>query len=103
METLLGGTANQNSYQGSSPQTHGTPVSEESRMIVAGIVESFMHKQHLLPGEKRCLEDSVSQITGDVVGTGKDVVYAIKGLMNGGAGQKSFSQEEQKKNQGTVV
>jgi hypothetical protein len=95
METLLGGSSNQN--------THHTPVSEESRMIVAGIVESFMHKQHLLPGEKRCLEDSVSQITGDVVGTGKDVVYAIKGFMNGGAGQRDVSQEKRTKSQGTVV
>jgi uncharacterized protein (UPF0335 family) len=63
---------------------HGkkTPVSEESRLIVSGMVEAFMHRQHLLPGEKTCLEDSVSELTGDVVGTGKDVVDAVKTITN---------------------
>jgi hypothetical protein len=56
-------------------------VSAESQEIVAGIVEAFMHKQSLLPGEKTCLENSISQLSADVVGTVKDVVDAIKSLI----------------------
>jgi len=59
----------------------------KSSMIASGMVEAFMHKQHLLPGEKSCLEDSVSQLTGDLVGTGQDVIDAIRALTNGAAGK----------------
>jgi len=107
METLLD-SSKQNTLQGDSLQSNGkTPVSEESRVIVAGIVEAFMHKQHLQLGEKRCLEDSVSQLTGDVVGTGKDVIVAVKGLMTmngaGTGGLPSVTARTKERSQGNVV
>jgi hypothetical protein len=49
--------------------------------IVSGIIESFMHKVQLHPGEKSCLEDNVADLTGDVMGAGLDVVKAIKGMI----------------------
>jgi len=82
------------------PKVH---VSEESREIVRGMVEAFMHRQQLLPGEKECLENSVSQLTGDIVGTGKDVIVGVKSLMNGGMGQAGFGQKQQTAAQGNVA
>lgn len=60
---------------------HAAPVSEESREIVSGIVEAFMHKYQLAPGEKQCLEDNLATLTADVVGTGQDVVTAVKAFV----------------------
>jgi hypothetical protein len=82
------------------PKVH---VSEESREIVHGLVKAFMHKATLMQGEKECLENSVSQLTGDIVGTSKDVITGIKGLMNGGMGQTGFGQQQQTKAQGNVA
>lgn len=58
--------------------------SRRSRDIVEGIIESYMHKVELQPGEKRCLERSTGQIASDVVGTGDDLVTAVKGLVEQG-------------------
>lgn len=74
---------------GSGLQQPKVQVSRESKLIVQGIVEAFMHKQVLLPGEKTCLENSVSQVTGDIVGTGKDVIVGVKAMLNKGHGQQS--------------
>jgi uncharacterized protein (UPF0335 family) len=60
------------------PRVH---LSAESMEIVSGIIESFMHKVQLQPGEKSCLEDNVADLTGDVMGAGLDVVKAIKGMI----------------------
>jgi hypothetical protein len=56
-------------------------ISEETKEIVAGLINAFMHKQDLLPGEKTCLDQSISRITADVVGTGRDVYEGIKGVL----------------------
>merc|ERR1712203_143294 len=40
-----------------------------------------MHKIKLLPGEKTCLENNVGEVTGDVVGVGRDLVTGIKSLI----------------------
>jgi hypothetical protein len=68
----------------------------KSSMIASGMVEAFMHKQHLLPKEKLCLEDSVAQLTGDLVGTGQDVVEAIRALTTGVAGRRLPSEVDSK-------
>jgi hypothetical protein len=81
-------------------------VSVESQEIVAGIVEAFMHKVHLLPGEKTCLENSISQLTGDVVGTTKDVVDAIKALLTGNTGpsrQSGYSRSASSKSSNNLI
>jgi hypothetical protein len=73
------------------------------------MVEAFMHKQTLLPGEKHCLENSVSQLTGDIVGTGKDLIVGIKamtgGAMNGGNSgrQDGFSNQQSQAAQGSAA
>merc|ERR1719253_385576 len=63
------------------------PISQESREIVSGIVEKFMHKIHLEPGEKECLEHNLATLTADVVGTTEDLVKAIKAIIAGKPGQ----------------
>jgi hypothetical protein len=56
-------------------------LSQESMDVVSGIIEAFMHKVKLMPGEKTCLETNFGEVTGDVMGAGQDVVTAIKGLI----------------------
>jgi len=63
------------------------PISQESREIVSGIVEKFMHKIDLEPGEKECLEHNLATLTADVVGTTEDLVKAIKAIIAGKPGQ----------------
>jgi len=92
------GNSGDDSWQ--HPKVH---VSEESREIVHGLVKAFMHKATLMQGEKECLENSVSQLTGDIVGTGKDVITGVQSLMNGGMGQTGFGQQQQTKAQGNVA
>jgi hypothetical protein len=53
-------------------------LSAESMDIVSGIIEAFMHRVKLRPGEKRCMEKNVALLTGDVMDAGLDVVNAIK-------------------------
>merc|ERR1719183_871563 len=61
-------------------QTHHT-LSQESMEVVSGLIESFMHKVKLLPGEKTCLQRNFGVLAGDVMGVGRDVVTAVKGLI----------------------
>jgi hypothetical protein len=56
-------------------------ISQESKDIVAGIVEAFMHKVALLPGEKSCLENNLATLTFDVVGTVTDIVKGVKAII----------------------
>jgi hypothetical protein len=42
-------------------------------------------------------------LTGDVAGTIKDVIVAVKGLINGGAGQPGIATQTRQKSQGNVV
>jgi hypothetical protein len=49
--------------------------------VVSGLIESFMHKVKLLPGEKTCLQRNFGVLAGDVMGVGRDVVTAVKGLI----------------------
>lgn len=59
------------------------PISQESHDIVAGIVESFMHKVKLAPGEKSCLEHNLATVTADVVGTTEDIIKGVKAIIAG--------------------
>jgi len=59
------------------------PISAESRDIVSGIIEAFMHKVQLTRGEKHCLETNLATLTEDIVGTTEDLVKGIKALMAG--------------------
>lgn len=58
-------------------------LSQDSMAVVSGLVESFMHKVALQPGERSCLERNVGQLTGDIMGTVGDVVTAIEALVQG--------------------
>jgi len=62
---------------------NGAVLSQASLAVVSGLVEAFMHKVQLLPGEKSCLQHNVAQLTGDVMGTIGDVAIAIKALVEG--------------------
>merc|ERR1711968_159825 len=86
------------------------PISQQSKDIVSGIVEKFMHKVALSPGEKDCLEHNLATLTADVVGTVEDIVKAIKAIMagtNGGQqvplGQVAPPPKLNAKSQGTMV
>merc|ERR1719261_1423665 len=63
------------------------PISQQSKDIVSGIIEKFMHKVALSPGEKECLEHNLATLTADVVGTVEDIVKAIKAIMAGNPGE----------------
>jgi hypothetical protein len=58
-------------------------LSQESTQVVSGMIEAFMHKVELQPGEKACLENSVGSLTGDVMGTVGDIVTAVQALIQG--------------------
>lgn len=59
-------------------------ISRRSRDVVEGIIESYMHRVTLERGEKRCLERNTGQLASDVMGTGDDLVTAVKGLVEQG-------------------
>jgi hypothetical protein len=65
--------------QGKGSHVH---VSEQSKDIVAGIVEKFMHKERLGIGEKQCLQDNLATLTADVVGTVDDIVKGVKAMVS---------------------
>jgi len=103
MDTLL------NSIEGRMPmnearaQKNGAsqPISQESKLIVSGLIEQFMHKIQLEPGEKSCLDHNLATLAADVVGTAKDIVDGVKAIMHGkqpGSGVKLRA-----KSQGTLV
>jgi len=71
-------------------------LTQESTEVVGGLIEAFMHKVALLPGEKACLEKNMATVTGDIIGTITDVVQAIKALVEGKG-------QIQKKNTGGLV
>jgi hypothetical protein len=62
---------------------NGGALSQESMQVVSGMIEAFMHRVELQPGEKACLENSVGQLTGDVMGTVGDIVTAVQALIQG--------------------
>lgn len=64
-------------------QYSGTALSMESQAVVSGLIESFMHKVQLQPGERKCLESNMGTLTGDIMGTVGDIVTAIKALVAG--------------------
>jgi hypothetical protein len=61
----------------------GQELSKDSIAVVSGLVEAFMHKMSLLPGEKRCLERNMENLVGDVMGTVGDIVTTVKALIEG--------------------
>lgn len=106
MGSLLGSI--EGNMPGKAGKVGGNPaISEESREIVSGIVEAFMHKIHLAPGEKQCLENNLATLTADVVGTGQDIVKAVEAFVpgNGNGPQPSNPGQAFKnpKTQGTLV
>jgi len=61
----------------------GAALSQEASAVVSGLVEKFMHKAHLAPGEKACLETHIGEFAGDVIGTIGDMATGIKALIAG--------------------
>merc|ERR1719491_2059021 len=47
------------------------------------MIEAFMHRADLEPGEKECLEHSVGTLGADLVDAGRDAVSAIKDMVKG--------------------
>jgi hypothetical protein len=85
MATLLSGLANPlaaSRTAGKGPFTSAA-LSQTSTEVVSGMVEAFMHKVKLEPGERNCLENNMRVVSGDVMGTVGDVVTTVKTLMNG--------------------
>jgi len=64
-------------------------LSQDSMAVVSGLVESFMHKVKLEPGESSCLKKNVRIASGDIMGTVGDIVSAVKSLMEGKAAVKN--------------
>jgi len=63
---------------------HGVQdLSRDSMQVVRGLVEAFMHKVELMPGEKKCLETNIGTFAGDIMGTVDDLVTGIKALVKG--------------------
>jgi len=86
MAALLNGDVGTVGSKPEEDDSHGfsmkhVDLPESARDIVSGIIESFMHKVHLEPGEKKCLEDSVASFGSDVVAMGRDIVNAVKGFL----------------------
>jgi hypothetical protein len=62
---------------------YGPVLSQDSMAVVSGLIEQFMHKMALLPGERACLERNMATLSADVMGTVGDVATAIKALVEG--------------------
>jgi len=60
--------------------TYESPMSEDATLAVSGIVEAFMHRLKLMPGEEKCLEKNVGRLAGDVMGAGEQVVDNVKDI-----------------------
>lgn len=89
MQSLLAGSgvnarAGQSTgYNGQNQQITGQVLSQDSMEVVSGLVEAFMHKVKLQPGERTCVERNLGELTGDLMGTVGDIVIAVKGLIQG--------------------
>jgi hypothetical protein len=53
-------------------------LSRSSQDVVEGLLQGYMHKEELHSGEMECLEDAAGQIASDIMGTGDDLVQAVK-------------------------
>lgn len=88
----IDGAAAMQAILGLSP-SGTTSLSAEAMDVVSGLIEAFMHKVRLLPGEKKCFQKNAGQIAGDIVATGLDIVIVTKALMktnsSSAAGNKS--------------
>lgn len=73
-------------------QLNSQALSVDSKEVVGGLIEAFMHKYALQPQEKTCLENNIGQLTGDLMGTVGDIVTAIRALV---AGDGKLTQESQ--------
>lgn len=60
-------------------------VSQDSSEIVAGLVESFLHREHLEPGEAECLSGIASQMAGDIVAVSEMVALELEPVIGGDA------------------
>lgn len=89
MQSLLAGSgvnagAGQSTGYGAQNQPiNGQVLSQDSMQVVSGLIEAFMHKVKLQPGERSCVQRNVGELTGDLMGTVGDIVIAVKGLVEG--------------------
>merc|ERR1719316_1193385 len=85
MDTLLNSIESRMPVNQKMAQKSGSvqPISQESKLIVSGLIEQFMHKITLEPGEKSCLDRNLATLTADVVGTAQDLVNGVKAIING--------------------
>jgi len=73
-------------------------LSHDSMEVVRGLVEAFIHKVELMPGEKRCLENNTVAFANDIMGTVEDVVTASKAMVAGKGTNGTIA-----KHHGTIV
>lgn len=58
-------------------------LTQDTEQVVRGLVEAFMHKVTLVPGERQCLINNMATFAGDMVGTVGDAATGIKALVKG--------------------
>jgi len=83
LSSAMGGTPSGHTPKSLKGMPGTLEVSTQTQQITAGVIEAFMHKVQLLPGEKRCLENNVATAASDVSGTIMDAVKAIKLILSG--------------------
>jgi len=103
MDSLLHSVEGKMPYNRKKAGKSAAPISQESRLIVSGVVNGFMHKAHLSDGEKQCLEHNIATITADVVGTAEDIYKAVKAIMKAKPGGAGGVKRVKAEAQGTLV
>jgi hypothetical protein len=83
LSSVAGSSAAQHGLSSAAHSTSSQALSEDGVAVVSGLVEAFMHKVALQPGERSCLERNMEQLAGDVMGTVGDIVTAVKALIKG--------------------
>jgi len=60
-----------------------TPVEQQSSQVVAGIVESFLHKEHLQPGELQCLMNGTGELAANVMSVSESSAMLLQQVLGG--------------------
>mmetsp|Transcript_59632 Transcript_59632/g.177415 ORF Transcript_59632/g.177415 Transcript_59632/m.177415 type:complete len:583 (+) Transcript_59632:86-1834(+) len=66
-----------------------TDLSDRSSLVVAGIVESFLHKTHLEPGELDCLRKGTGDLAGEVMSVSQNAMTLLQQVLGGKNGPAS--------------
>jgi hypothetical protein len=103
MDSLLHSVESKMPYNQKRAGKVHAPISQESRLIVSGVIKGFMHKIHMNHGEKQCLEHNIATITADVVGTAEDIYKAVKAIMKAKPGGAGGIKRVKAEAQGTLV